>query len=277
MSKHTRNYNFFALALIVLAFLFVVIIPSIPIVKAQTQVSVYVYLPWGGTIAADGTSVAGGAVYNYTNGAAVTFDATASNGYKFLAWEYCTPSGGVAGAAISTDNPFIYTITPTACSIMAIFVPASSTLTSPSTTPTPSSKAQTHMSVYVYLPWGGTITANGNSVAGGAAYNYTIGTAVTFGSTASNGYKFLAWEYCTLLAPVTGAAVSTNNPLVYSITPTSCSLMAIFVPTSSTLTVTTPTPTTTINEFSSATVIILAMALVAVAFGTYAYTKRAKR
>ena len=40
---------------------------------------------------------------------------------------------------------------------------------------------------------------------------------------------------------------------------------------------TTATPTPTVNEFSTATTLIAVIALVAAAFGTYTYTKKAKK
>ena len=115
MLKHTRNLNFLVLVLLAMAFLLAAANPNFPSVKAQTQVSVYVYLPLGGTITENGAPIAGGTSYNFTSGTGVTFNATPNTGFRFVAWEYCTPPSG---------------------GIMAIFVPTESTVTASTTSST---------------------------------------------------------------------------------------------------------------------------------------------
>jgi len=136
MLKHTRNLNFLVLVLLAMAFLLAAANPNFPSVKAQTQVSVYVYLPLGGTITENGAPIAGGTTYNFTSGTGVTFNATPNTGFRFVAWEYCTPPSGGTGVATTTDNPFVYNISTTSCSIMAIFVPTESTVTASTTSST---------------------------------------------------------------------------------------------------------------------------------------------
>jgi len=130
--KYTKNFKVFALILLTSALLLVAINPNIPSVKATTQDSVYVYTSLGGTVSANGTSLTGGNIYNYDNGSAVNFTATAGTGFQFLDWIYVSTSGG----ATSTANPFVYTVSVASYSIQAMFIPTSSAVTLPTPTPT---------------------------------------------------------------------------------------------------------------------------------------------
>jgi hypothetical protein len=100
--------------------------------------------------------------------------------------------------------------------------------------------------------------------------NYTIGTSATFTAVPSSDFNFLYWMVVT-----TTSTTYTSSTLTLTIPQNTCAMEAIFVPTSSTLAL--PTPTPKINEFSTATTLIAVIALVAVAFGTYTYTKKAKK
>jgi hypothetical protein len=258
MNKNsTKNFKVFTLILLTSALLLVAINPNISSVKATTQDSVYVYASLGGTVSANGTSLTGGNSYNYNNGSAVNFTATAGTGFKFLDWIYVTATGG----ATSTANPFVYTVSEASCSIQAMFIPTSN-LTS-------SSSSQSGASTVDIL-----MSTGGTTVPAGATKsytNYTIGTVGNFTAVPGAGFKFLYW----IVVSSAGAFTSTATALSYNLTSSSYGIQAMFIPTSSTVTL--PTPTPTVNEFSSAAAIIIVAILAISAFGTYTYTKKAKK
>ncbi|HUJ84536.1 MAG TPA: hypothetical protein VLV84_02910 [Candidatus Acidoferrales bacterium] len=247
------------LVLIVLA-LIILLVPlnlNIPSVKAQAIEGVYIYTSCGGTMSANGVSLSGGTTYNYTNGAAVTFTATALSGSKFLYWEYSSSSG----TSTSTKNPLVYTIPSSESAVQAMFIPTvNSTLTS--------SSSQTGTA-----PFEVPISIGGTTTPAAAIYtNYTIGTVVTFVANANSGFKFLYW----LIPAATQNQVSivTSNTLAFKVTANACAIQAFFEPTSSNITL----PTiTTVNEFSSVTTIIITAILIMVAFGTYISARKAKK
>lgn len=256
MLKTTRNVKVFVLILLTSALLIFAISPTISNVKAATQDSVYVYTSCGGTISAGGTNLTGGTTYNYTDGSSISFTAMPIAGCKFLYWEYAAGSG----ANTSTTNPFIYKISSAECAIQAMFIPDTNASSI-------SNSVQTGTTPFQVL-----ISIGGTTVPGPAIYtNYTIGTVVNFVANPGNGFKFLYW---IIPSASGGDAVSTYNPLEYNVTANACAVQAFFVPTSSNISL----PTiATVDEFSSAMTIITTIALVIAAFGTYAYTRRAKK
>jgi len=259
-----KNFKVFALILLTSALLLVAIIPNVPSVKAATTDSVTVFSAVGGTTTPAGNSTGPYASYTYASGSTQTFTATAGTGFIFLCWETVTSSG----ATTSTTNPLSYTVSQ-ATAIQALFIPTSSAVT---TTPTPTTIPSKY-TVSVFSSVGGTTTPSGiSTTAPYSTYTYASGSTQTFTATAGTGFKLLCWEIVTGNGPTT----STTNPLSYAVSQTTA-LQALFIPTSSTVTLPTPTPTPKINEFSSAAAIITVLALVIVAFGTYAYTKKAKK
>ena len=254
--KITKSIKVFVLILLTSALLLVAINSNISSVKATTQDSVYIYTSIGGTISAAGTNLTGGTSYSYDNDTAVTFQATASTGFEFLNWEYASASGGET----STVNPLTLTVNASSYAIQAMFIPTSNVTLSSSSSPTGTADVDLLTSI-----GGSTVPASG------AYTNYTIGTVASFNEVAGTGFKFLYW----IVSCTPGTFTSTANTLTYNLTSSNFfAIQAMFVPTSSTLSLPTPTP---INEFSSATAIIIAMILVIVAFGTYTFTKRAKK
>src|SRR5208337_3055447 len=247
------------LASIVLASIILLVASNlnIPSVKAQATEGVYVYTSCGGTISANGASLTGGTTYNYTNGAAVTFTATALSGSKFLYWEYSSSSG----TSTSTKNPFVYTVPSAESAIQAMFVPAVNSSLASSSSQTGTAPFEVPISI------GGTTTP-----AAGIYSNYTIGTVVNFVANADSGFKFLYW----LIPAATENQVSivTSNTLAFKVTANACAIQAFFEPTNSNITL----PTiTTVNEFSTVTIIIITAIFIVVALGTYIYARKVKK
>ena len=222
----------------------------------------HVYTSCGGTISADGTSLTGGIDYNYINGASVNFTASPIDGFNFLCWEYASASG----PNISTDNPFVYTISSTESEIQAMFIPTVNASLSFGTTQTVTSPFDVLTSI------GGTTFP-----AAGTYTNYTIGSVVTFVADAANNFKLLYW-----LVPAAsgGSTIITSNSFAFDVTANACALQAYFIPTSSSLTLLTArssTSTPKVIEFSSAAVIIMVTALVIASFGTYWIRKTSRK
>ncbi len=257
MSKTSKNFKVFALILLTAAILVVATCPNIAYVKAQTTDSVYVYTSLGGSITGNGTTLTGGASASYANGTAVSFEAVAGTGFNFLCFEYAASTGAVT----YTTNPLVVTLTSSSCAIEAMFTPASNV------TPVATSGTST---IDVLTSLGGTTNPSSGSYT-----NYTIGTADDFVATPGTGFTFLYW----MVSAAAGSCISTTSTIDYNVSASTCALQAYFIPTGSSVTLpsTSPTPTTTVNEFSSATAIIASVMLVAVAFGTYTYTKKAKK
>ena len=267
MVKTTKNIKVFALILLTSALLLVAINPNIQSVKAATTTdSVTVFASCGGTTTPANNATGPYGTYTYNNDTAQTFTATAGTGFQFLCWVIVAASGPTT----STTNPLSYTLSQS-IAIQALFIPTSSTV---STTPTPTTIPSTY-SVSVFTSVGGTTTPTGISkTAPYANYNYNSGTTQTFTANAGTDFKLLCWEIVT----ANGGTTSTTNPLSYKVSQ-AAAVQALFIPTSSTVTLptTSPTPTPKVDEFSSATAIIIAAVLVIVAFGTYTFTKKAKK
>ncbi len=260
MNKNsTKNFKVLALILLTSALLISAINTQVPLAKAATTDSVYVYSTIGGSVSANGTAAAGGSSLSYANGDVVTFSQTASAGFNFLGWIYVTPSGAVTSAASTVTE----TISASGCAIEAIFIPTTNAVQSSSGSGT--------ATIALYFTVGGTTVPSSLTSTPPITYtNYTIGESATFTAVPASGFNFLFWMVVT-----STSSTYTSSTLTLNIPQNTCAMEAIFVPTSSTLTL--PTPTPTINEFSTATTLAMVIAIVAVAFGTYTYTKKAKK
>jgi hypothetical protein len=257
MDKSAKNVKVFVLILLTLVLMILAINPGLLSVKAAATDGVYVYTSCGGTVVSNGTTLAGGTTYNYTNGAVVTFTATPIADFNFLCWEYASGSG----ASTSITNPLVYTVSSTECAIQALFIPAVNATSSSSSSQTGTAPIDVLNSI------GGSTTP-----AAGTYTTYTIGQTISFTANAGDNFRFLYWMVPSAAG---GAYTSTLNPIPYKLSANACAIQAFFVPSSSTVTL--PTPTPKINEFSSASVIIMVVALIIAAFGTYAYTKKMKK
>lgn len=88
-------------------------------------------------------------------------------------------------------------------------------------------KGATQPTVYVYNSQGGTISANGTQLTGGAVYNYTNGDTVSYTTNPGSGFAFLCFDWISGSTPTT----STNSTLTETFSSSSCALQALFVPT----------------------------------------------
>ena len=266
MLKTTKVTKLFALIILTSALLLVAINPAMQSVKAATTTdTITVFASCAGTTTPASNSTGPYATYTYDNNTVQTFTATPGTGFKFLCWVIVTASGPTT----STTNPLSYTLTQP-IAIQALFVPSSTVTPSATPTATPS-----QYGVTVFTSVGGETTPTGvSTTAPYVTYNYNSGSVQTFTATAGTDFKLLCW----LIVGANGGTVSTTNPLSYTVSESSA-VQALFIPTSSTVTLptTSPTPTPKVDEFSSATAIIIAAVLVIVAFGTYTYTKKAKK
>ena len=256
-----------ALIILTSVLLLVAINPSMQSVKAETTTdTVTVFASVAGTTTPASNSSGPYATYTYDNDTVQTFTAPTSTGFQFLCWVIVAASGPTT----STANPLSYTLTQS-IALQALFIPTSSTVTP---TPTPTTIPSTY-SVSVFTSVGGTTTPTGSSTtAPYVSYNYNSGSVQTFTANAGTDFKFLCWE----ILGANGGTTSTSSSLSYTVSQ-DVAIQAFFIPTSSTVTLpsTSPTPTPTVPEFSSTIAIIIAAVLVIVAFGTYTYTKKAKK
>jgi len=241
---------------------------SIPNVKAATTVTLIVYNSLGGAstgaVKANGTAMVQTSAGNpLINGDTYKFTATPASGYQFIGWVYADATGP-SGTASATFTKVI----TAPCSLEAVFVPTTNV-----TATTSGSGAST---LVLFGTAGGTTTpaiANANLFTG-QSISATIGTPTTITETAGTGYTFLCW-----VVQCAQNNIYTSSPtLKYTPTSTGAAIEAIWVPSNSGITLTSSmvTPTPTVNEFSIAATLALVIALVAVAFGTFAYTKKAK-
>ena len=269
MLKTTKNLKVFALILLTSMLLLVAINPAMQSVKAATTTdTVTVFASVAGTTTPASNASGPYATYTYDNDTVQTFTATTSTGFQFLCWVIVAASP--TGPTTSTTNPLSYTLTQS-IALQALFIPTSSTVTP---TPTPTTTPSQY-GVTVFTSTGGTTTPTGSSTtAPYVTYNYNSGSVQTFTATAGTDFKLLCWEIVT----ANGGTTSTSSSLSYTVSQ-DVAIQAFFIPTSSTVTLpsTSPTPTPTVPEFSSAAAIIIAAVLVIVAFGTYTFTKRAKK
>ena len=250
MLKTTKNTKLFALILLTSMLLLVAISPAMQSVKAATTTdTVTVFASVDGTTTPASNATGPYATYTYDNNTVQTFTAPTSTGFQFLCWVIVAASGPTT----STTNPLSYTLTQS-IALQALFIPTSSTVT-PTPTPTTTPTGVSTTAPYV-------------------SYNYNSGSVQTFTATAGTDFKLLCW----LIVGANGGTTSTSSSLSYTVSQ-DVAIQAFFIPTSSTVTLpsTSPTPTPTVPEFSSTIAIIIAAVLVIVAFGTYTFTKRAKK
>ena len=117
----TTKNNIKALALILLiSGVLVASLASVVPVKAQTQDSLFLYTPLGGTVTANGTALTGGSSTKYNNNTSVTLQATASLRLQILSIPICLR----IGASTSTSNPFTTKVAAANCALQAIFIPS---------------------------------------------------------------------------------------------------------------------------------------------------------
>ena len=266
MLNTSKTLKTVVFTLLTAALLIAVIGANTSIVKAQTTDTVEVLTTLGGS-----TNPAPG-VYNYTDGTAVTFTATADNGFLFYQWVISTAASSYTD---NVDNPLTLTLNATAAgglnadgytySVQATFSPEA--FIGPAGT---TINTATDAIVVVLAGVGGTVSPDPGT--------YALASASSFELTANpdSGWTFSHW--------VIGGTPLTHGTYSFTDTPTNnpydvdhgygntYSYQPVFSPISSS---TSPTPT--INEFSTASAIILALVLVIVAFGTYAYTRRTKK
>ncbi len=229
-------------------------------VKAASTTSVYVYTTFGGTVAGNGTTLTGGATKDYTTGSTINFTATASDGFKFLCFEYVAASG----AQTSTDNPFLQTLSSSSCALEVLFTPTTNTTATESGSGT--------ATVSTLLTAGGdTVPSVPSGQSAGTYTNYTVGTTYPFTAVPGSGFKLLFWLTATTSGSTTTYNIYTSTNPHITIESSIVAIQALFVPTSSSVTV------PTISEISTAVVAVLAVALVVSAVGTYAYTKKARK
>ena len=271
MNKNSTK-NFKVLALILLTSTLLIIAAgaaNIPNAKAATTETLIVYETLGGAssgaVKANGTAMVQTSAGNSViSGDTYQFTATAASGYQFIGWAYADATGP-SGTTSATFTKVI----SASCSLEAIFVPTTNV-----TGTTSGSGAST---ITLFGSAGGTTTpaVPQASLFTGASVSATIGTPTTFTETPGSGYTFLCW-----IAQCETNQIFTSSTLKYTPTASGIAMQAIFVPTNSGITlsaVMTPTPTPKVNEFSTATTLAMVIALVAVAFGTYTYTKKAKK
>jgi len=90
-------------------------------------------------------------------------------------------------------------------------------------------KAATTTTVLAYTTLGGSVSANGTALTGGASATYTNGDTLQLKATASTGWQFLCFVY----ADASGSITSTNNPFTKTLNG-ACALEAVFLPTTNT-------------------------------------------
>jgi len=255
MLKTKRNLKVFAMILLTSSLLLLAINASVSSVKAQTTDSVLAYTTLGGTIAVNGTTLAGGGTATtYAANSDLNLTATASSGFNFLCWEYAS----VSGPSTSTSNPFQYTLSVSEIELLAIFTPTTYT--------TQSSSGSGTATVDVFNSIGGSTSPIGGFT--GPAYStYTIGTTSSFTQTPGTGFEFLCW----IVETSSGTNVYTASPLSLTLTSSSTAIQAFWLPTGSTITL-----PTIISEFSSALLAVVLSVLILIATGTYVYKRRVK-
>jgi hypothetical protein len=262
---NTKKLKVIAMILLTSTLLILASAASVPNVKAATTTTLVVYTTLGGAssgaVDANGTAMVMGSAGNaLTTGDTYTFTATAASGFQFIGWAYADASGPTGTTSASYSK-----VISAACSLEAIFVPTTNV-----TATTSGSGAAT---LSLFSTAGGTTYPAGSLT--GASVSATIGSSTEITQTPGSGYTFLCW-----VVQCASNNEYTSSTLNYVPTSSGAAIEAIWVPTSSGITLPTlsPTPTPTkVAEFPSAVIVIAALALVAVAFGTIAYTKKARK
>jgi hypothetical protein len=233
---------------------------AFPAVKAQAQDSVTLFSAIGGSYANPDGSTQDPGTYNYTDGSTQTFTAVPGTGFLFSYWTIASAEGAYS----SSDNPLSLTLNESAFAVQAYFAPEQ---------PFPVLGATVTSSDAIVVVVGG---VGGTVSPAPGTYALANAQALDLTATPDSGWTFSHWVIAG--TPLSHGAYAftdtpTNNPYnvnhgygyTYSYQP-------VFSPVS-TSTSTSPT----VNEFSSATAIIIAIVLAIAAFGTFAYTKRAKK
>jgi hypothetical protein len=253
--KTSKTLKILVFTLLTAALLMTVISSSVPSVKAQGTDTVVVFASVGGTT----DPIAG--TYSYADGSTQTFTATAGDGFILQNWEVAT----AAGAYSTTDNPLVLTLNESGYAIQANFAPIifmgpiNVTL-----------NTSTDAIVVVVGGVGGTVSP--------APGTYALANATSLNLTATpdSGWTFNHWVIAgTPLSHGAYAFTDTPTNTPYNVNHgygNTYSYQPVFSPIS-----TSTSPTPKVNEFSTASAIIIAAILVIVAFGTYAYTRRAKK
>lgn len=105
-----------------------------PTITGSGSASVELFSSIGGTTSPAG-SASGTPITGYIIGATSTFTQTPGDGFKFLCWI----SQNTAGVAtLSEDSPFSLNITDANVALQALWIPTSSSVTIPHTSPSPS-------------------------------------------------------------------------------------------------------------------------------------------
>ena len=107
-------------------------------------------------------------------------------------------------------------------------------------------KAATSTTILTYTTLGGSVTANGTALTGGASATYNDGDTLQLQATASSGFQFLCFVY----ADASGSVTSTDNPYTKVITG-ACALEAVFIPTSNEVETSPGSGAATLTIFSS--------------------------
>jgi hypothetical protein len=228
--------------------------------KAQTNDTVTLIASVGGSYTnPDGSAQAPGP-YTYADGSTQTFTAVPGDGFIFAYWTIVTADYQFT----DTDNPLSLAVNESEIALQATFTPE--TLIPPAV----QTNSATNAIVVVIAGVGGTTSP--------APGTYELANAASLDLTAipNNGWQFDNWVIAG--TPLSHGAYAftdtpTNNP--YNVNHgygNTYSYEAVFSPIS-----TSTSSTPKVAEFSSAAAIILLMALVIVAFGTYTYTKKAKK
>jgi hypothetical protein len=265
-----------AIALILLASILAAMNPYIACVKAQSQATVNISQPIGGSIDPQpGT-------YNYNDGNQVTLTATPdiANSYTFFQWVISTD----ASNDTETSNPFTLTVTA------GVTYDVSAEFLLPTTEPIFPSNAALPGPAQAILVILHTVGGHTSPPEGQIATTDLAPIKLT--AIPDSGWTFDHWVISGCPVPgVTGSlctATSTDNPINATLTVGyTYAYQPVFDPVSgTTLSSPTPIPTSTASPGSTMGIsnetwitIILAVALVIVliTFGAYAYTKRSKK
>jgi hypothetical protein len=267
-----RTKGFAIIALIILASVLLAINSYNANVKAQTQATVIISQPIGGTI----DPVSG--TYNYDDQTPVilTANADAEAGYTFYQWVISTD----ASNDTETNNPFTLTVTEgVTYNVAALF-------SLPAVEPIFPLNQTTHPPAQAELVILHTVGGNTDPIEG----SYYTGTLNAFRLTAiaDNGWTFNHWVISGSPAKGMGGSsctgTSTANPVNVTLDlGYTYAYQPVFEPTVNNVT-TTPTPTPApgstmglSNETWIAIVLAVVLAIVVVAFLAYATSKKAKK
>ena len=253
MPNSKKNLKAFALIFILSALVVAAVAPNIASVKAQSQGTIDVLTAAGGT-----TTPAMGSSTPYNAGTVVTITAVPGEGFVFDSWDIVTSAGGT----VDMNNPTTITVAAgVTYAVQPVFDPIQQAI------PTIPTTNYTTAAIVTILPAvGGTTTPAGT-------YALADASQLNLQANAASGFVFDHWVIGG--SPMNHGAYSftdtpTNNP--YNVNHgygNTYTYQPVFK-----LTSTSTSPT--VPEYPSAAAIVIALALVAVAFGTYAFKRKAK-